>query len=76
MVDSPPWLEAWLLWLVAGDTGGLTDMAALERWSRVSLEVSVGLGDSLGARIAAISAFFFCIKPDRENGRLKSGKEG
>jgi len=76
VVDSPPWLEEWLLWLVAGDTGGLTAMAAFERWSRVSREVSAGLGDILGAKIAAISAFFFWINPEREKGRLKSGKEG
>ena len=76
VVESPPWLDEWLLWLVAGDTGGFTAIAALERWSRVNLDVSVGLGDILGARIAAISAFFFWINPEREKGRLKSGKDG
>ena len=32
------------------------------------------LGESLGARMAAISAFFFWMRPLREKGRLKSGK--
>ena len=64
---------------LAGDKEELLDtMAALAKWSRVSLAgecCSLGdLGDSRGARIAAISDLFFWISPLREKGRLKSGK--
>ena len=61
---------------LAGDRADLETMAALARWSRVSLACCLcsSLGLSLGARMAAISAFFFWMSPLSENGRLKSGK--
>ena len=61
---------------LAGDNADLDTRAALAKWSRVSRGSGLGsvLGDNLGAKMAAISAFFFWISPLREKGRLKSGK--
>ena len=60
---------------LAGDKADLETRAALAKWSKVSFPCwgSV-LGDNRGAKMAAISAFFFWMRPLRENGRLKSGK--